>query len=131
MDAIRALLTRTCSPMTIADPEAHAQPQQDCARSTIPTLHPITHNFDRGTVLSRHDDPPLPSILPDDSDMPPAYSYLYPPPPIRGSDPSESATNRTVVGHSLRVFAIIIAVLVTVAVLVTAVILSFFNQSKV
>jgi hypothetical protein len=58
MDAIRALLINTCSPMAVAEPEA--QPQQDCARSTIPAPHPIlTPYLNRGTVLSRHDDPPL------------------------------------------------------------------------
>jgi hypothetical protein len=124
MDAFRALLSRTCSP--ISDPEAQPQQLEDCARSTIPVPfpHPIL-TLDRGSVLvSRHDDPP--------SLLPPAYTLAYPPiPPISGSDPSgsESAINTTVDGHNLH--AIVIAVILTIALLATAVYYSFFNQSRV
>jgi hypothetical protein len=128
MDAFRALLSRTCSP--ISDPEAQPQQLEDCARSTIPVPfpHPIL-TLDRGSVLvSRHDDPP--SLLPDD--LPPAYTLAYPPIlPISGSEPSgsESAINTTADGYNL--YATVIAVILTIGLLATAVFFSFFNQSRV
>lgn len=104
-----------------SDPEAqhsHSRPQ-DCAWGTITLAFP--------TVVSRHDEPPMPSMVPDDT--PPAYTYPPPSTPllISGSEPSDpSASRRTVVGY-----ATIAAVMLTVALFATAVYLSFFNHSKV
>lgn len=136
MDAFRALLSRTCSPMAVApDPEAQLQeipapPSQDCAWSTIPVPvpRPIL-GLNRGSVLSRHDDSPTPSLLPCPDDTPPAYTYPPPIPPVSGGDLSEFAANRTVDRHHL--FATVIAVILTVALLATAVFFSFFNHGKV
>jgi hypothetical protein len=131
MDAFRALLSRTCSPMPVADPEAQPQPQpqQYCAWSTIPVIPHTLNGPNRGSAVSRHDYPPLGSRLPCPEDTPPPYS-TYPPLTSR-SDPSESATNRTVDGHNYRVYAIVIAIILIIALLATAVYLTFFNHSKV
>jgi hypothetical protein len=125
MDAFRALLGHMCSPTAVAsDPEAQLQHgsnrPQHCAWSTIafPTLN-------RGSVFSRHDDPPLPSMLPNDT--PPAYTYPPPLPPISGSDPS--ATDGTLIGHSL--YATVVVVMLTLALFATSVYFSFFNHLKV
>jgi len=114
------------------DLEAQRFAPQDCAWSTIPIPNPIP-TINRGTILSRHDDPPIPSVLPCPEDAPPAYSTDYPPMPINGSDSFESATNRTAVGHNhgLRLYGTVIAVIMTVGLLGTAVSLSFFNHGKV
>jgi hypothetical protein len=120
--------TFLCTMAFRAAPDPEAQPQ-DCAWSTI---------LNRGLVLSRHNDPPLPglpSLLPCPDDPPPAYTATYPPPlpPISGGDPSdpESATNRTVDGPSYSLFAIVIALILVVAFFATAVYFTFFHHSKV
>src|ERR1700679_3338296 len=101
------------------DPEAQPYTPQNCAWSTIPVP------MNRGTVLSRHDGQPIPCRLPCPEDTPPAYTY---PPPISGSDPpAEFTANRTVAGHNLRLYAIVIAVILTVAMLATALFFSFFD----
>ncbi|KAH9992308.1 hypothetical protein BJV77DRAFT_1150193 [Russula vinacea] len=70
-------LGRACSPVGAAsDPEAQqhiSAPPQYRAWST-PTF------LIRGTAFSRHDDPPLASMIPRPEDTPPAYTY--PPPPL-------------------------------------------------
>lgn len=121
MDAFRALPR---PPMAVAS-DLEAQPphtqSQICAWSAVPTL--IRH----GTVPSRHDEPPMHSIIPDDT--PPAYTYPPPSTPlfISGSESSDpSASRRTVVGY-----APIVAVILTVALFAIAVYFSFFNHSKV
>jgi len=112
---------------TSVDRDLEAQPQ--CAWSTIPVPVPILTGLtvNRGLVLSRHDDPPTPSLLPCPDDTPPAYTYPPPIPPISGSDPI--TTRRTVDGHNL--YATVIAVVLTVALFATAVFFSFFDHSKV
>jgi len=122
MDAFRALLGYTYSPTAVAsDPEAQLQQlPTDCARSTI-TI-PI---LNRGTVYSRHDDPPRLPPRPDDT--PPAYTYPPPTLPVSGSD--SSATHGTVVGHSL--YATVVAVMLTVVLFATALFFSFFYHPKV
>ncbi|KAF8480225.1 hypothetical protein DFH94DRAFT_692565 [Russula ochroleuca] len=126
MDAFRALLDRSCSPAAAAsDPEAQQQHNtslpQYCAWSTI--------TFPTGSVFSRHDGPPPPSLLPDDT--PPAYTYPPPLPPIGGSDPS--SIHGTVDGHRLyaTVVAKVVAVMLTVAGFAAAMYFTFFNHSKV
>ena len=126
MDAFRTLRGCARPPMAVAsDPEAqhsHSRPQS--AWSTITLAFPT---LNRGSVLSRHDAPPMPSMVPDDT--PPAYTYPPPSTPllISGSEPSDpSASRRTVVGC-----ATIVAVMLTVALFATAMYLSFFNHSKV
>ena len=91
-----------------------------------PSPEPIP-TVNRGMILSRHDDPPMPSLLPCPTDTPPAYTY----PPTSGSDPSESTTNRMVVRHNLRSYVTVIAVILIVAVFATAVFFTLVNHSKV
>lgn len=119
---MNAFLGRACTPTAVAsDPEA--QLQHTCAHpdnrawSTIafPTLN-------RGSAYSRHDDPPLPSLLPCDM-PPPAYTY---PPSLPTSESDPSASRWTVIDY-----ATLVAVMLTVALFATAVYFSFFNHSKV
>lgn len=116
---------------TMTDLEGQHQPTSTCAWSAIATPDPAAiFALSRGTTHpSRHDEPPLPSILPCPDDMPPAYTVY---PPISGSDPgpSESASNRTVVSHNLRVYATVIGVILTVALFATAVFFQFFDHSN-
>lgn len=121
MDAFRALLSRTRSPTVVADPEAQPQPRQDCARRTIPFNGP-----NRASALSRHDDPPLPSLLSCPEDPPPYTPY--PPPPA--SDPSGSATNETALDGSNR-YVVAILVFLTLGLFATVLRFTFFNHSKV
>jgi len=104
-----------------SDPEA--QLQHICAHerawSTIATLN-------RGTAISRHDVPPLPSLLPT-HDPPPEYTYPPPSLPVSGSEPS--ASHRAVVDYSRH--ATVVAVMLTVALFATTVYFSFFKHSKV
>lgn len=116
----------------MADLEGQRQPTYTCAWSAIATPDPATilALSRRTTHPSRHDEPPLPSILPCPDDMPPPYT-VTPVPPIGGCDPSESVTNRTVVSHNIRVYTTVIGVILTVALLATAVFFLFFDHSKV
>ncbi|KAI9508239.1 hypothetical protein F5148DRAFT_932253 [Russula earlei] len=77
-----------------------------------PTLH-------RGTVLSRHDLSPMPSITPSSNDIPPPYEYPPPQLPVSfGGDSAESPSATDQIWASHNISAAVTAVVFTSLVLV-------------